>query len=135
MSSKSTYYINSIPIEPNKYGSKNDTPIKAIGVFNFDINELSEFEIIRFSFPNLVDNRIEEVVIPYIELRNRILHHNYYPKKLLVLWLLPNGRLYNATNIGAEGEWWFIAGGMGENTLMDFTQFFNEWQILNLCLK
>jgi hypothetical protein len=39
---------------------------------------------------------------------------------------MPNGNLYNATNIGAEGEWFFIAGGMGKGTTMDFTQFLKK---------
>lgn len=126
MSSKSIYYINSTPIEPNKYGSKNNTPIKAIGVFNFDLTELSEFEFISLTFPNHVDNRIEELVITYAELRNRLQSGDNCPSNLLVLWLMPDGYLYNTTNIGAESEWFFIAGGMAKNTIMDFTKYMKK---------
>ena len=131
MSSISTYYIKSLPIEPNKYGSKNDTPIKAIGVFNFDINELSEFEFISLTFPNHVDNRIEEVVITSAELRNRLQSRDNCPSNLLVLWLMPDGYLYNTTNIGAEGEWWFVSGGMAKDTILDYTLYLNNSKLPN----
>ncbi|HCY75955.1 MAG TPA: hypothetical protein DHV28_08530 [Ignavibacteriales bacterium] len=123
MSSKSTYYINSLPVEPNKYGSKNDTPIKAIGVFQFDLEGLIESELISFSFPNYIDNRTEEVIVPYYELIERIIRNHSYSPNLLVLWLMPDDTVYNATNLGIEGEWFFIAVGMGEGTPMDFTQY------------
>lgn len=123
MSSKSTYYINSLSVDLNKYGSKNNISIKAIGVFNFDINDMSEFDFVNLKFPNFVNNRTEEVVIPYSELRIRIQIRDSELSNLFVLWLLPDGKLYNVTHLGAEGEWFFICGGMGKGTQMDFTKF------------
>jgi len=88
MSSKSILYIESKSNEPNNYGSKNDTPIKAIGIFEFDINNLSESEFIGLTFPNNVDNQIQEVIIPYNELKKKLYRNNSYSNNLLVLWLM-----------------------------------------------
>ena len=126
MSSKSTYYINSIPVEPNNYGSKNNIPVKAIGVFKFNIEILAEYEFISLSFTNKVDNRTEEVIVPYVEFKERMNQNNTNSNKLLVLWLMPDYTVFNVTDIGAEGEWWFIGGRMGIGTKMDFTQFLKK---------
>lgn len=123
MSRKSTYYIHSLPVEPNKYGSKNDIPVKAIGVFKFNVEILAEYEFINLSFTNNVDKRKEEVIVPYVEFKERMNQNDTNSNNILVLWLLPDNTVFNVTNIGAEGEWWFIVGRMGIGTKMDFTQF------------
>lgn len=123
MVSKSEIKIHSLPVNTVKYGSKNDTPVLAIGVFDLNHYELTDYEIIRFQFPNLIHNRIEEVKIPEHELKRRLSIRNQLLNDFLVLWLLPDGHLFNVTNIGIEGEWYFIAGGMAKNTEMDFTEF------------
>jgi hypothetical protein len=111
MSSTSAHYINSIPFEQNKYGSKNNIPIKAIGVFEFYIENLPESQLISLTFQNKVDNQIEELVLPFDEFKERFNRNE--SKNLLVLWLMPDDQLYDVTNIGAEGEWFFVGGSNG----------------------
>ncbi len=123
MGNKSVRTVNSLQVDSKKHGSQNDTPIQAIGAFNLNFYEFSENEIICFQFPDLISNRIEEVIIPVKELKSRLSVHKHCLNNLLVLWLLPDGHVYDATNIGIEGEWYFIAGGMAENTRWDFTEF------------
>ena len=121
MGNKSILTIKSLPVHPKKHGSHNGTPIKAIGVFELDQKAFSENSQLSLKFPNPSDNKIEEVVIPMEELKSRIQYHDHIAPVELVLWLLPDGHLFDATNIGIEGEWYFIAGGMAENTRWDFT--------------
>jgi hypothetical protein len=83
MRSISAHYINSIPVEQNRYGSKNNIPIKAIGVFEFYFENLPESEFIGLSFPNKVDNQIEELVLPFDEFKERFNRNE--SKNLLVL--------------------------------------------------
>jgi len=123
MGNKSILTIKSLPVHPKKHGSHNGTPIKAIGVFELDLKAFLENEMICFQFPNLISNRIEEVIIPVKELKSRLSVHKQCFNNLLILWLLPDGHVYDATDIGIEGEWFFIGGGMAENTRWDFTEF------------
>lgn len=123
MHNKSILTINSLPVHPKKHGSINGTPIKAIGVFELDLKAFSEKSQLSLKFPNPSDNKIEEVVIPMEELKSRIQFHDHNAPVELVLWLMPDGYVFDATNIGIEGEWYFIAGGMAENTCWDFTEF------------
>lgn len=123
MGTKSETTIYSFPVNTVKYGSKNDTPVLAIGVFNLNQIEFAETEIICFQFPNLIHDRIEVVKLPFHELNRRLSVRNHHTTDFLVLWLLPDGSVFNVTNIGIEGEWYFISGGMAKNTEMDFTEF------------
>ena len=103
-------------------------------MFDFKIAQDSQTELYIFSFPNQIDNRTEYVIIPHNELFNRISLQNRYPitgnHVSLIFWLMPNNHLFDTTNIGTEGEWFFIGGGMAEGTEMDYSQFLNNWDLL-----
>ena len=123
MGNKSFQTVDSLTVDRKKHGSKNNTPIQAIGVFDLKRIEFAETEIICFQFPNLIHYRIEEVKIPVKELKRKLSVRNHQITDFLVLWLFSDGHVFNATNIGIEGEWYFIAGGMAKNTELDFTEF------------
>ena len=126
MGDKPEHTIHSLPVNRRLHGSKNRTPIRAIGVFELNITELRDDETITFTFPNLSAKRTEKVIVPVAELKARLSHPDSGMPKTLVLWLMPDGKLYDATNIGIEGEWFFIGGGFAANTKFDFTEFLQE---------
>ena len=126
--------IVSEPIE-RRHGSANNTEIKAIGYFKYKIlPEDREPDFYVFSFNNKSDNRIEFVIIPFNELKNRLDLSDCVMQNLqeteLILWLLPDDYLFEATQISIEGDWWFIAGRMAKNTHWDYTSFLNRWEVL-----
>lgn len=115
--------------DKRKYGSHNDTPIKSIGVFSFKpLYTKADHDFYIFSF----DNRF--VIIPVDTLHSRISRLNYGhligSKIQLVLWLMPDGHLFDATNIGVEGDWYFMGGGMARGTDMDYTSYLDNWDLL-----
>lgn len=132
--------IGSEPINERIHGTKNGTPIKAIGYFKFKLpHEENEPNFYIFAFTGMSDNKIEFVIISFTELKNRLnqrkCNTGAYQDKELQLWLLPDGYVFETTNIGAEGDWWFVGGRMAIGTPKDFTQFLNQWHLLEKCLK
>ena len=126
MGDKPNHTIQSLPVNRRLHGSKNRTPIRAIGVFELNITEVRDDESITFTFPNLPAKRTEKVIVPVAELKARLSDPDSGMPKTLILWLMPDGKLYNATDIGIEGEWFFIGGGFAANTKFDFTEFLQE---------
>lgn len=126
--------ICSEPINEKLHGTKNDTEIKAIGYFRFKLSpESTEPNFYFFAFNNNQDNKTEFVIIPNEELKNRLSQRKRITdnqKTELILWLMPGGYVFDATNIGAEAEWYFIAGRMAVNTIGDYTIFLNHWGII-----
>lgn len=121
--------IGSEPIDEKKHGSKNNTKIKAIGYFRF-LHEGIEPHFYVFAINNIVDNKVEFVIVPTDELKIRLasrkcITHKEQEKELL-LWLLPDGNVFESC-FGGEGEWWFLAGRMAKNTIWDYTSYFNKW--------
>lgn len=127
--------IASEPINERIHGTKNGTLIKAIGYFKFKLPyEENEPNFYIFAFTGMSDNKTEFVIIPFTELMNRLSQRKCITGEHqdieLQLWLLPDGFVFETTNIGAEGDWWFIGGRMAIGTQKDFTQFLNQWQTL-----
>lgn len=128
--------ITSELINGRKHGTKNNTEINAIGYFLFELlTEEKEPNLLYiFAFSNRSDNRVEFVIVPFAELKNRLNQRNRNTpnnqKTELLLWLLPDGCVFEATNFGAEGEWWFLGGRMAKNTVLDYTTFRNDWNCL-----
>lgn len=130
------FIIGSEPIKEKLHGSKNNTEIKAIGYFLFDLPlKEKELNFYIFAFNNRDDNNVEFVIVPTNELRNRLNQRkritNNDQKTELKFWLLPpENYLFETTHFGAEGEWYFIAGRLAENTVWDYTEFRNDWDQL-----
>ena len=127
--------ITSEPINDRIHGTKNGTPIKAIGYFKFKLpHEENESDFCIFAFTSMSDNKIEFVIISSTELKNKLKQRKRitgeYQDKELQLWLLPDGFVFETTNIGAEGDWWFVGGRMAKDTNMDYTPFLNQWKLL-----
>ena len=128
--------IGSVPIIEKLHGTKNNTEIKAIGYFKLKFppdNQRPNFYI--FAFSNINDSNIQFVIAPSNELADRFkkrnLHIDNDQRIEFKLWLLPNNQVFDASNLGAEGEYWFIGGKMAENTIMDYTKYLNNWFVIN----
>lgn len=124
--------IGSEQIEESKHGSKNNTKIKAIAYFIFDLSPVErESDFYIFTFNNTTDNKVEFIIIPTDEFKHRIASRKCNMDKDqqtdLKFWLLPDNLVFDTTNLGAEGEWWFIAGRMAKNSMRDYTIFLNNW--------
>lgn len=128
--------IGSEPIIEKLHGSKNNTEIKAIGYFKFKLShEGNDPNFYIFAFSNNPDKKAEFVIVPCNELKNRIPSRKCNTHKdeetELQLWLLPpENYIFETTHFGGEGEWYFIAGRMAENTNFDYTEFRNDWNRL-----
>lgn len=48
----------------------------------------------------------------------------------LRLWMM-DGRLYDTSNLGLEGEWYYLSEGLGgrmiDQTDWNYTRFLNHW--------
>ena len=108
------------------HGTKNNTPITAIGYFRFEWQkDECEPDFYIFAFTNKSNNKIEFLIIPFTELENRLNKRkcitDVNQEIELKFWLLPNKMVFDTTNLGAEGEWYFIGGKMAENTHLDYS--------------
>ena len=131
--------IGSEPIIEKVHGSKNNTEIKAIGYFRFNLSQGIDPNFYIFAFINNPDKKVEFVIVPCNELKNRItsrkcITYNDQGTEMR-FWLLPDSYIFETTNIGAESDWWFVGGRMAIGTQKDFTQFLNQWHVLEKCLK
>jgi hypothetical protein len=129
--------IGSEPIIEKLHGSKNNTEIKAIGYFKFKLSpEGNDPNFYIFAFSNNPDKKVEFVIVPCNELKNRITSRKCNTDKdqetELQLWLLPP-YIFETTHFGGEGEWWFLAGRMAKNTIWDYTSFLNGWNRIITC--
>ncbi len=127
--------ITSKPIDLDYHGSQNSNNIAGIGVYHLNI-EVSLFdpEVIVFSFQNINTTDIEYMIIPTEELRKRlkknIIRYRSGEHIVLRIWLMDD-QLYDTTNLGLEGEWYYLSdrkgGRMIEPTIWNFTSFLNNW--------
>ncbi|MFA9389339.1 MAG: hypothetical protein ACERKD_06005 [Prolixibacteraceae bacterium] len=135
----SIQYIESKIDENHHVDSRNNTPIKAIGCFNFIIptpNNSPDFFV--FSFNNQKDSNIEFIILLHDELMRRLSKFTLKPGNEIqvVFWLLPNGKLFETTKISCEAEWYYLSGdgAMATGTDIDYTEFLNNWESIKVKL-
>lgn len=126
--------ISSLPSNNQVNGSKNGNGIQGIGIFKFQHSlKGQEPDLWIFAFQNTFKNRAEFIIIPIKELTRKLIEGNRYSTKnqQIVFWLIPDNCLYETTNIGIEGEWYYLSKGlngrMADNTDSDYTEFLNNW--------
>ena len=126
-------------VNPLKYGSNNSNEIESIGLFKFKFNpEENKSDFITFAFQNSIEHQIEFIIIPTDELNQRLNMENRTRngnnKYEIVFWLMPDGFIYNCTNISIEGEWYYLSKGlngrMADKTEWNYTEFLNDWDRL-----
>jgi hypothetical protein len=123
------------------HGSKNGIDIQAIGLFKFTF-PLTEIEPDQFIFaiPNFIRNQADFLIIHTGELWRRLASKNpghVRSKRIeIVFWLLRDGFVYDATNISAEGEWYFLSKGvngrMADYTERDYSLYLNNWRLVTV---
>jgi len=123
------------------HGSKNGVDVQAIGVFELEFpisGEEPDFFI--FALQNLIKNQSEFLIIPKDELLTRLVSKNpryvRRPRVEIVFWVMRDGFAFNATNISAEGEWYFLSKGvngrMGDDTESDYSLYLNNWRLVTV---
>jgi hypothetical protein len=126
-------------VNPLIYGSHNNNEVESIGLFRFKLNvAYSESDFIIFDFRNSIKQQTEFVIIPTDELNQRLTKENRTTIRnhthKIVYWLMPDGFLYNCTDIGIEGEWYFMSKGvngrMADRSEWNYTEFLNTWDTL-----
>ena len=126
--------VKSNPVNKIIHGSQNGNEIDAIGYFRFKLATEEKADIIIFEFQHLKDGSSVYMIIPAETLRKRLekniirsRSHEYFE---LRLWLM-DGQLYDTTNLGLEGEWYYLSDGKGgrmiEPTIWNYTSFLNNW--------
>jgi hypothetical protein len=121
------------------HGSKNGVDVQAIGLFKFKFpNSGNELDFFIFTIPNFIITQADSLIIPTRELWTRLACKNpgyVHSKRIeMVFWLFQDGFVYDATNISAEGEWYFLSKGvngrMGDNTERDYSLYLNNWRLV-----
>lgn len=133
--------IYSEPIEEVIRVSNNGNEIEAIGSFKFKLlNNIKEPYIYILAFRNSSNQNVEFIIIPKKELMRRLKKENRIStdKKGIEIefWLMPDKGLYDCTNLGIEGEWFYMSNGLkgrlADETEWCYTKFLNGWDGLKM---
>jgi hypothetical protein len=131
--------ICSEAVDERKYDSNNGNEIESIGVFKFKLDPANaKSDFIIFAFPNSIKYQIEFIIIPTDELNQRLTKENRTRNgnhtHKIVFWLMPDRFIYNCTDVGIEGEWYYLSKGlngrMADKTVWNYTEFLNDWDRL-----
>ncbi len=126
--------IGSRPVNRMIHGSQNGNELDAIGYFHFSLNSEHTPEYLVFAFKLLRNDSTQYMIIPTDELRKRLekniiryMSGEYFEFRL---WLM-DGYLYDTTNLGLEGEYYYLSEGKGgrmiDGTIWNYTSFLNHW--------
>jgi hypothetical protein len=127
-------HVISKPINLSYHGSQNGNDIDAIGYFRFGMNSEPPPEYMVFSFQNMENDNTEYMILQTQELRRRleknIIRYRNEEHLDLRLWLMDDN-LYDTTNFGLEGEYYYLSKGIGgrmiDSTIWNYTRFWNNW--------
>ncbi len=126
--------IGSRPVFNILHGGQNGNELDAIGNFQSILSSEQEPDFLIFTFKHLRTQNSEYLIIPPGILRERLTKNiirsrsdEYFE---LRLWLI-DGHLYDTTNFGLEGEWYYLSKGKGgrmiDGTIWNYTRFLNNW--------
>ena len=119
--------------------SNNGNEIEAIGHFNLKLlNQIEDSDFLILAFQNTNNQSVNFIIIPRFELIKRLYKDNRISNVTQIIetvfWLLPDHCLYDCTDLGTEGEWFYMSKGtngrMADNTEMNYTEFLNNWNVL-----
>jgi hypothetical protein len=129
-------FVTSTRVNPEIYGSHNGNILSGIGRFKFTIPKWEDkINFYVFAFLNTPNREIEYVIVSDEVLRARLKNRNHFPEKgekaELTLWLMPNRKVYDATELSMEGEWYLISKGTGgrmaDGGELDYSEYLNNW--------
>jgi hypothetical protein len=133
--------IFSEPTEEVIHVSNNGNEIQTKACFKLKcLNEVKEPYFIILAFQNKSTQNVEFIIIPKIELMRRLNNENRIStvdKEIeMVFWLMPDNCLYDCTNLGIEGEWFYMSKGqngrLADQTEWDYTEYLNNWNGLKM---
>lgn len=127
--------ICSLGVDEQLHGSHNGNVASGIGRFKFTIPHWDDhYNFYVFAFVNATKTDSEFVVISDEILRSRLTKLNRIPtngKTEMTLWLMPDRKVYDCTNISIEGEWYYLSKGAGgrmaDRSEMDYSEYLNNW--------
>jgi len=133
---------NVLPINviyPIKYfPEKKLTPhgIETACLFHIQTIEVQTKPLLIFSFQNEISVKTEFIIIKTTDLIKKFAELSKVPNSegiyKMMIYALSDNLILDATDISAEGEWYFVGGRMVENTKWDLSQFLNRWdEIVN----
>lgn len=134
-------FIESISANRQKYRSKNGNCFHALGLFKFkQVNSEAKPDFLVFAFRNPQKKLPAYLIIPEVKLKRRYTKCSSDPTQYklikIVFWVMTDGSVFDTTNISAEGEWYYMSKGnygrMADKTVMDYSQFLNNWDTLRL---
>jgi hypothetical protein len=123
------------------HGSRNNNKIQAIGSFKLRLpTKINDQDFFIFAFQNTSNHCVEYVIIPLKELKRRLNEENRISIDNLeieiVYWLMPDNCLYDCTNLGVQGEWYYLSRGvngrMVDGSVWDYSDFLNSWDRLKM---
>ena len=129
--------ICSTKIIPEVHGSHNNNAITSMGHFKFTIPKWEDkITFYVFAFLNTENHNIEYVIVPDAVIRNRFQKYIHTPtsskKAELMLWLMPDSKVYETTDLSMEGEWYMLSSGAGgrmaDGSDMDYTKHLNNFK-------
>jgi hypothetical protein len=133
--------ICSEPVDELKLGSRNGNVIQSIGHFKLRLStEVKEPSFLILAFGNSCNSVVELIILPNRELTWRLNKENRIStvdtEIEIVFWLMPDNRLYETTNLGIEGEWYYMSKGLhgrlADETDWCYTKFLNNWERLKM---
>jgi len=128
--------ICSEPLDESKLGSRNGNVIQSIGRFKLRFQmELRVQDFIILAFQNTNKHCVDFIIIPTIELMKRLNKENRITTDTqeieMVFWLMLDNQLYETTDMGVEGEWYYLSKGMNgrmaDDSSRDYSKFLNDW--------
>jgi hypothetical protein len=129
------------PVDEVIHGSRNNNKTQAIGLFKLRLPpEIKEKDFLILAFQNTNNHCVEFIIIPGRDLIKRLnMEHRISIDNReidMIFWLMHDNHLYESTSIGVEGEWYYLSKGahgrMADQTVWDYTEFFNDWDILKM---
>jgi hypothetical protein len=126
--------IVSRPVNQIIHGSQNGNELDGIGYFLFRFISEHTPDYFTFAFKDLRNDTAQYMIIPTEELRKRlkknIIRYRSGENLELRLWLIGD-YLYETTNLGLEGEYYYLSEGRGgrliDETIWNYSRFLNNW--------
>lgn len=121
-------------ISPFQYfPEKRLTPyhIETACLFHIRAIEFQTKPLLIFNFQNETSGKTEFIIVETTDLIKKFAEMSKLPNSdgnyKMIIYAVSDNLILDATEISAEGEWYFVGGRMGENTKWDFSQYLNRW--------
>lgn len=91
-------------------------------------------DFVTFGYQNISSGKISFLIVQTLELLERFEKLKKLPKSdgsfRMTIYAGPDDYILDATEISAEGEWYFFGGRMGKKSKWDFSMYLNQWDVM-----